>query len=133
MIDMEAERRKYRDDCQRILVENADLEERIRAANLWISYDQDTDILYVSFGAFGRAVMHSLTNEYLLRLDLDGDGWAITGVELMDAKELLPTYPALAQLVQRVGLLCGDERVLIAFASELRGLLAASAAPAQVA
>jgi hypothetical protein len=133
MIDMEAEQRKYRADCQRILDENTDLEQRIRAENLWISYDQDTDILYVSFGAFGRTVMHSLTNEYLLRLDLDGDGWAITGVELMDAKELASRFPALVQLVQQVGLLFGDEGVIEAFAAEVRGLLVASASAAEVA
>jgi hypothetical protein len=54
MIDLEAEARRHRAESQRILAESADLVERLKTVDLWISYDQNIDILYVSFGAFER-------------------------------------------------------------------------------
>jgi hypothetical protein len=131
MIDLENLERENRERCERLLQKSEDLEDRLQITNLYLSYDQATDILYVSFGAFGSVIMQEVAAGYWLRLDLKSD--QIVGVELMDAKQRLSTYPALAQLVQRMGLLLGDEGLLRAFGAELRRLLAANASSVEAA
>lgn len=89
--------REHHRVLEKIRAANRDLQERIENLGVSVSYSRDDDALMVTFGETTEALMESVDDNILVRVEPETS--KIVGIEVLDLKTSLPDHPQILALI----------------------------------